>query len=118
MPVPGRRPPAGKAATAARVDRCMSTVDDLVVTHDEQAHRWEGRLDGKVVALADYVPQGTTIAMVHTEVDPAHENQGLATKVVDAALADVRARGLRVLPACSFVRLHLRRHREEYADIL
>ena len=96
----------------------MATVDDLVVTHDEQAHRWEGRLDGRVVALADYVPQGSSIAMVHTEVVPDHENEGLATKVVDAALADVRARGLRVVPACSFVRLHVRRHAEEYADIL
>ncbi|WP_328292742.1 N-acetyltransferase [Kineococcus sp. NBC_00420] len=96
----------------------MATVDDLVVTHDEQAHRWEGRLDGQVVALADYVPQGSSIAMVHTEVVPAHENEGLATKVVDAALVDVRARGLRVVPACSFVRLHVRRHAEEYADIL
>lgn len=96
----------------------MSTADDLVVTHDERAHRWEGRLDGEVVARADYVPRGASIAMVHTEVDPAHENQGLATKVVDAALADVRARGLKVVPACSFVRLHLRRHAEEYADLL
>lgn len=100
----------------------MATVDDLVVTHDEHAHRWEGRLDGEVVALADYVPQtspqGTTIAMVHTEVDPAHEHEGLATKVVQAALADVRARGQRVVPACSFVRLHVRRHPEAYADIL
>ena len=96
----------------------MSAVDDLVVTHDEQAHRWEGRLDGAVVVLADYVPQGSSIAMVHTEVDPAHEHEGLATKLVDAALRDVRERGLRVVPACSFVRLHVRRHADEYADIL
>ncbi|WP_432513279.1 GNAT family N-acetyltransferase [Kineococcus sp. SYSU DK001] len=96
----------------------MSTADELVVTHDEQAHRWEGRLDGRVVALADYVPRDGAIAMVHTEVDPAHEHQGLATKVVDAALLDARARGLKVVPACSFVRLHLRRHAEEYADVL
>ena len=96
----------------------MSTLEDLVVTHDEAAHRWEGRLEGEVVALADYVPQGSSIAMVHTEVDPAHEHEGLATKVVAAALADVRARGLKVVPACSFVRLHVRRHAEEYADIL
>ncbi|WP_380173967.1 GNAT family N-acetyltransferase [Kineococcus sp. DHX-1] len=105
----------------------MSTpAEDLVVTHDETAHRWEGRLDGRVVALADYVPHSDphdaahreAIAMVHTEVDPAHENQGLASKVVDAALRDARARGLKVVPACSFVRLHVRRHADEYADVL
>ncbi|MEZ0491331.1 GNAT family N-acetyltransferase [Kineococcus sp. TBRC 1896] len=93
-------------------------AEDLVVTHDETAHRWEGRLEGRVVALADYVPHGDGIAMVHTEVDPAHENQGLATTVVDAALRDARARGWRVVPACSFVRLHVRRHAQEYADVL
>lgn len=100
----------------------MATVDDLVVTHDEDAHRWEGRLDGEVVALADYVPRTssgrTEIVVVHTEVDPSHEHEGLPTKVVEAALADIRAKGQRVVPACAFVRLHLRRHGEEYADIV
>ena len=95
----------------------MST-HQLVVTHDEAAHRYEGRLDGQVVALADYVPQDGAIAMTHTEVAPEHEHEGLATQLVDEALADVRRRGLRVVPACSFVRLHVQRHREEYADIL
>ena len=96
----------------------MSTDAGLVVTHDEQAHRYEGRLDGEVVARLDYVPQGSSIAMVHTGVVPAHENEGLATQLVDEALQDVRRRGLRVVPACSFVRMHVRRHAEEYADIL
>ncbi|NAZ75370.1 GNAT family N-acetyltransferase [Kineococcus sp. T13] len=93
----------------------MAAVDDLVVTHDEQAHRWEGRLAGRVVALVDYVPQDGAVALVHTEVVPEHEHQGLATRVVEAALADARARGLGVVPACSFVRLHLRRHAGEHA---
>lgn len=96
----------------------MSTADELVVTHDEDAHRFEGRLDGRVVALMDYVPQGGSWAFTHTEVVPEHENEGLPTKVVEAALNTVRDRGLRVVPACSFVRLHVRRHAEDYADIL
>lgn len=96
----------------------MSTATDLVVTHDEEGHRYEGRLDGQVVAVVDYVPQGSSIAMVHTGVVPAHENEGLATQLVHEALRDVRRRGLRVVPACSFVRMHVRRHAEEYADIL
>ena len=93
-------------------------VHEQVLDEVDAGDREQGVGGPGALVRADYVPQGTTIAMVHTEVDPAHENQGLATKVVDAALADVRARGLRVLPACSFVRLHLRRQREEYADIL
>ena len=90
----------------------------FVVTHNEEAQRYEGRLDGDLVAIADYVPQERSVALVHTQVVPAHENQGLATTLVDEALRDIRRRGLRVVPACSFVRLHLRRHAEEYADLL
>ncbi|MGI4895005.1 MAG: GNAT family N-acetyltransferase [Janthinobacterium lividum] len=96
----------------------MSVVDDLVVSHEEQEQRYVGRLDGEVVVLANYVAQGSSIVVVHTEVVPAHENEGLATKLVAFALQDVRARGMRVVPACSFVRLYLRRHAEENADIL
>ncbi|WP_432485853.1 GNAT family N-acetyltransferase [Kineococcus esterisolvens] len=94
----------------------------LVVTHDETAHRYEGRLDGELVAIADYVPRdskrGTVLAMVHTEVVPEHQDEGLASALVDGALRDVRERGLRVAPACSFVQLHVRRHPERYADLL
>ncbi|NAZ80645.1 GNAT family N-acetyltransferase [Kineococcus sp. R8] len=93
-------------------------TQQLVVTHDEVAHRYEGRLDGELVAIADYVPRDGVLAMTHTEVAPEHENEGLATQLVHEALLDVRRRGLKVLPACSFVRLHVQRHREEYADLL
>ncbi|WP_432571537.1 GNAT family N-acetyltransferase [Kineococcus sp. SYSU DK005] len=97
-------------------------AERLVVAHDEDAHRYEGRLDGELVAIADYVPrdtgEGTVLAFVHTEVVPEHQDEGLAGALVDAALEDVRARGARVLPACSFVRLHVRRHPERYADLL
>ncbi|WP_432497021.1 GNAT family N-acetyltransferase [Kineococcus gypseus] len=97
----------------------------LAVTHDEAAQRYEGRLEGELVALADYVPrpgadgeEGAVLAFVHTEVVPEHQDEGLASALVDAALRDVRERGLKVLPACSFVRLHVRRHPERYADLL
>ena len=97
-------------------------AERLVVAHDEDAHRYEGRLDGELVAIADYVPQdtgaGTVLAFVHTEVVPEHQDEGLASALVDAALEDVRGRGAKVLPACSFVRLHVRRHPERYADLL
>ncbi|WP_432546968.1 GNAT family N-acetyltransferase [Kineococcus sp. SYSU DK004] len=90
-----------------------SPAERLAVTHDETAHRWEGRLDGELVALADYVPQDAAWAFVHTETAPGHAGQGLATRVVEEALAEVRRRGLRAVPACSFVHDHLARHPEQ-----
>ncbi|WP_369055565.1 GNAT family N-acetyltransferase [Kineococcus terrestris] len=85
----------------------------LDVAHDEAAHRWEGRLDGELVAVADYVPRDGAWAFVHTETAPGHAGRGLATRVVEEALAEVRRRGLRAVPACSFVRDHLARHPEQ-----
>ena len=44
-----------------------------------------------------------------TEIDPAFEGQGLGERLVADALADLRARGLRLVPLCPFVRAYLRR---------
>ncbi len=113
----------GKHVSTRGVPPCVNdSADRLSVTRDDARRRWEGRLDGELVAIADYVPQqderGEVLALVHTEVVPEHQDEGLASALVDAALEDVRDRGLRVVPACSFVRLHVRRHPERYADLL
>jgi uncharacterized protein len=57
------------------------------------------------------------IVLVHTEVVPAVEGRGVASRLVSAALDDIRARGLRVVPICPFVRHYLGRH-PEYGDLL
>ena len=57
------------------------------------------------------------VALTHTEVDPAFEGQGLGAQLVAEALDDIRARGLKVVPICPFVRAYLRRH-PEYRDLV
>ena len=57
------------------------------------------------------------IVLVHTEVAPAVEGRGVGSRLVSAALDDIRARGLRLVPICPFVRAYLGRH-PEYADLL
>ncbi|HKC21259.1 MAG TPA: GNAT family N-acetyltransferase [Gaiellaceae bacterium] len=56
------------------------------------------------------------IVLVHTEVSPALEGQGLASRLVAGALDDIGAEGLRVVPVCPFVRAYLQRH-PEYAEL-
>jgi len=56
------------------------------------------------------------IVLVHTEVSPALEGQGLASRLVAGALEDIRTEGLRVVPVCPFVRAYLQRH-PEYAEL-
>ena len=57
------------------------------------------------------------VLLLHTEIDPAFEGQGLGAQLVAAALEDLRARGLKLVPLCPFVRSYLRRH-QEYADLV
>ena len=57
------------------------------------------------------------VFLVHTEVDPAFAGQGLGERLVAGALEDLRARGLKLVPLCPFVRAYLRRHPDQ-ADLV
>jgi uncharacterized protein len=75
-------------------------------------------LDGDtLVGLIRYRTEPGAVALIHTEVEPAHEGQGLAGVLVQGALDDLRARGLRLIPICPYVRSWLDRH-PEYAGLV
>ena len=57
------------------------------------------------------------VVLIHTEVEPAFEGQGLGARLVAGALEDLRARGLKLVPQCRFVRAYLRRHPDQ-ADLV
>jgi len=83
------------------------------VRHNEAAHRFE--LDAPHgLAIAVYRRQGDARVFTHTEVPPQDEGQGIAAALVRAALDDTKAKGLRIVPACSYVVAFVRRH-PEYA---
>lgn len=72
-------------------------------------------LDGDaVVALADYRDHDGVRILPHVETDPALRNRGHAGRVVEFALADIRARGLKVMALCPFAADHLRAHPEHH----
>jgi uncharacterized protein len=79
--------------------------------------RFEIHLDGRRVGVLDYYVNGDTVTMPHTEVDPAYGGRGLGGELVKGALDEVRSRGLRVRPACSFVQHYIFEH-PEYADLV
>lgn len=84
----------------------------LEVVHNAADRRYELRSDGDLLGLLDYRLEPGAVALVHTEIDPRFERQGLGTQLVAGALADLRERGLRVVPVCPFVAAYLRRHPE------
>ena len=73
--------------------------------------------DGDVIGEIRYRREPGAVALVHTEVDPAYEGQGLAGLLVEGALRDLRERGLRMIPICPYVHAWLRRHPDQ-ADVV
>jgi predicted GNAT family acetyltransferase len=85
---------------------------------DDGNGRYTGTVEGRVAAAAEFTPATRLVVFTHTETDPAFEGQGVASQLVRWALDDVRARGLRVVPVCPFVQDFLRRHSDEYGDLV
>ncbi|MFE8947268.1 GNAT family N-acetyltransferase [Streptomyces sp. NPDC007856] len=86
------------------------------VEHNEAKHRYEILVDGKRAGLTAYRDRGEQRVFFHTEVDEAFAGQGLASRLVQEALTDVRGVGKRIVPVCPYVAKFLNTH-EEFADI-
>jgi predicted GNAT family acetyltransferase len=81
------------------------------VDHNESASRFEMRVQGELCVAAYRLIDGV-MWLTHTEVPPQLQGRGHAAHVVKAALDHARAHGLKVRPACSYVRSYMRRHPE------
>ena len=86
------------------------------VRDDPAEQRYELAAGGDT-AYAAYDLTGDTITFTHTVVPPAHQGEGLGTRLVAGALADVRRRGLEVVPQCPFVAAYMNAHPETH-DLL
>ena len=90
---------------------------DVDVTDNPDKARFEIVADGELAGFVLYHLRGHEIAFTHTETDERFRGHGLASQLVQAALDNVRARHLAVLPYCPFVRSWLEEH-PEYADLV
>ncbi|MGM0386032.1 MAG: GNAT family N-acetyltransferase [Actinomycetota bacterium] len=92
-------------------------AEAIEITRNGAASRFEIRLGGELVGLADYFDDDGFRAFLHTEVDPVHRGKGLAGKLVGHALRETRADGLKADPVCPYVAAFIRRH-PQYRDLL
>lgn len=89
-------------------------TENITVTNNPAANRFEITIDGHT-AFAAYGWVENDIVFTHTEVPPALEGRGVASKIVHEALEYARAEHLDVVPLCPFVASYLHRH-PEYHD--
>lgn len=84
---------------------------EIEVQHNADAKRFEVRL-ADAIAMVEYMRAGNNIIFTHTEVPPAFEGLGIASKMARVALDYARDNGLKVQPLCPFIKGYIERHPE------
>ncbi|HEU5144763.1 MAG TPA: GNAT family N-acetyltransferase [Dermatophilaceae bacterium] len=97
----------------------MDAAPVIETHHADEESQFELRDGDAVVGKARYAPSGDGTGRVffHTEVDDAYSGQGLAGRLVAAALDETVADGLRIVPVCPFVATYVKRHPEYAAHV-
>ncbi len=84
------------------------------VAHRPEYNRFEIAV-GEDIALAAYEQAGGQLILTHTEVPPAHQQQGMGSALAEAALAYARQNELQVVPQCAFMAAYIQAHPEHQA---
>jgi predicted GNAT family acetyltransferase len=86
------------------------------VRDNKMQSRFELDVEGGV-AFANYRATPAAIIITHTETPRALRGHGIASQLIEGALALIRADGRKVIGACGFVVDYLRKH-PEYGDMV
>ena len=105
------------AVAALKIGMVMAMEEEPRVVDNPEQSRYELWVGSRRAGLIQYLPKEDRVLLVHTEVDPAFAGQGLGERLVAGGLEDLRARGLKLVPLCPFVRAYLRRHPDQ-ADLV
>lgn len=94
----------------------MDAIPNPVHLNNAQ-HRFEMTIDGKLSFVEFQQADDETLALIHTEVHPDLEGQGIGSKLVKEVLDYVRLNNLHIMPYCPFVSIYLKRH-PDYQDLI
>jgi predicted GNAT family acetyltransferase len=87
-----------------------------IVRDNKAGSRFELDTDGGV-AFANYRLTPEAVVITHTETPPALRGRGIASELVEGALALLRADGRKVIAGCGFVVDYLHKH-PEHTDLV
>ena len=73
-----------------------------MVRDNPARQRYELIVDGRIVSIADYQLDGTTVVVPHVETDPSMRGKGLADQLMRGMLDDLRTNNKTILPLCGF----------------
>lgn len=95
----------------------MMPDQTIEVRDDPDRQRYVIIVDGTQRGLSEYRRRGDTRVFTHTEIDDEVSGRGLASRLVQEAVDDVRARGGMIVPLCPFLGAWLDRH-PEHRDLV
>ena len=91
--------------------------EDVRVEDNPEASRYEVFVDDELAGFAEYHDALGIRTLHHTVVAPEFGGRGVGGKLAAAALDDVRAKGLAVVPTCPFIASYIQRN-PDYADLV
>jgi predicted GNAT family acetyltransferase len=88
------------------------------VADNPAQERYEILVEGHLAGFIKYQLGEGRITFWHTEIQPDYEGRGLASELAKVALDDVKQRGLELVPLCPFIAKYIRRHPDDYLDVV
>ncbi len=79
--------------------------------HNQNLSQFELQLQDEL-AFVEYFTQDKKMYLTHTEVPGALRNQGIATQLIEQALAFLERQGWTLVPQCAFVSAYIDNHPE------
>lgn len=86
-------------------------VNQLSIVNNEAKNRFEVKVD-KYLAVCEYKLIKDRIIFTHTEVPPALEGKGIASRLAKTGLDYAVANNLKIMPLCPYVAAYIKRHPE------
>ena len=114
MSEPPTEPTAEPAATSPTEPPTEPPIEPRIEVRDApERSRYEVSVDGTLAGFSAYQDRTGVRIFTHTEIEPPFEGRGVGSALARGALADVRVRGIRIVPICPFISAWIRRHPEE-----
>lgn len=89
----------------------VTDLDALTLTNEKNSRQFELVVDGRTAKM-EYEQNGTKIFLTHAEVPKELEGRGVGAVLVEKVFTYIEEKGMRMVPMCSFVTAHLRKHPE------
>lgn len=90
-------------------------MEDLEIVRSEG--RFEMMHDGHRIGMLEFVDRGNALEFYRVRLSQPYVGRGLADRLTDAALHDLRTNGERLIPRSAYVRGYLMAH-PQWQDLL